>query len=188
MGRVPSPNLKPRPSVILRRRSRPTTPRSGSPPPSRSTRGHLFQLGLEFHHHADDRRADLLHELDRGSQGGGPARAQGLARAYQDGCTTNGFRYTNGANWYVTNGDTNDWSYGMWGDLDTTLEVTTTKTPPVAQISTFVAEHRQATINYMLKTFQGIHGVMTDQETGDPLDGTVTATFTASSTFPVPHD
>ena len=39
----------------------------------------------------------------------------------------------------------------------------------------------------MLKTFQGIHGVMTDQSSGSPLDGTVAVTATASASIPVPH-
>jgi hypothetical protein len=112
----------------------------------------------------------------------------GLAKAYQDGCTTSGFWFTEGYDWYGTRGDTNDWAYGAWTDLDTTIEVTSNKTPPVAQIPTYCAEHRQAVINFMLKTFQGIHGVMTDVSSGSPLDGTVAVTATASASIPVPHD
>ena len=112
----------------------------------------------------------------------------GLAKAYQDGCTTAGFWFTEGYDWYGTRGDTNDWAYGQWTDLDTTIEVTAQKTPPVSSIPVFCAEHRQAVLNYMLKTFQGIHGVMTDQATGAPLDGTVAVTATASASGPVPRD
>ena len=111
----------------------------------------------------------------------------GLAKAYQDGCTTPGFWYTNGYDWYGTRGDTNDWSYGAWSTLDTTIELNVAKSPAASQIPTYCAQHRQAVLNYMLKTFQGIHGVMTDQASGTPLDGTVTATCTASATIAVPH-
>ena len=111
----------------------------------------------------------------------------GLAQAYKDGCTMPGFWYSEGYDWYGTRGDTNDWSYGAWTDLDTTIELNSTKTPPASQIPTYCAQHRQAVLNYMMKTFQGIHGVMTDQVTGAPLDGTVTATATASADIPVPH-
>ena len=111
----------------------------------------------------------------------------GLAKAYQDGCTSPGFWYTNGADWYVTRGDTNDWSYGAWTSLDTTIELNTTKAPPASQIPAYCGQHRQAVLNYMLKAFQGIHGVMTDQTSGAPLDGTVTATCTASAGVSVPH-
>ena len=113
--------------------------------------------------------------------------SNGLAKAYQDGCTVSGFWFTEGGDWYETRGDTNDWAYGQWGDLDTTVEVTTTKTPPTSDIPTFTAQHRQGVINYMLKTFQGIHGVMTDCKTGAPLDGTVEATAINSSYVTVPY-
>jgi hypothetical protein len=74
-----------------------------------------------------------------------------------------GFWYTNGADWYITRGDTNDWAYGAWSALDTTIELNTQKTPSPSQIPTYCAQHRQAVLNYMMKVFQGIHGVMTDQ-------------------------
>lgn len=111
----------------------------------------------------------------------------GLAKAYQDGCSSPGFWYTNGYDWYQTLGDTNDWSYGAWTALDTTIELNVTKSPPASQIPTYCGQHRQAVLNYMLKAFQGIHGVMTDQASGAPLDGTVTANCTASAVVPVPH-
>ena len=111
----------------------------------------------------------------------------GLAQAYKNGCTQPGFWFTEGYDWYGTNGDTNDWSYGEWTGLDTTIELDTTKTPAVGNIATDCGYHRQAVLNYMLKAFQGIHGVMADAATGTPLDGTVAATCTASSTIPVPH-
>jgi hypothetical protein len=111
----------------------------------------------------------------------------GLAQAYKDGCTKAGFWYTEGYDWYGTRGDTNDWAYGAWTQLDTTIELNTTKTPAASQIPTYCAEHRQAVLNYMMKVFQGIHGVMTDLNTGAPLDGTVAVTATASADIAVPH-
>jgi hypothetical protein len=123
-----------------------------------------------------------------GPEGEASPAPDGLAEAYQDGCTTGGFWYTNGADWYVTRGDTNDWSYNRWSNLDTTLEVTMTKWPDSSQIPTYTAQHRQAVLNYLSKTFQGISGVMMDQSTGSPLDGTVAVTCTASPTISVPHD
>ena len=112
----------------------------------------------------------------------------GLAQAYKDGNFTPGFWFTEGYDWYGTRGDTNDWAYGAWTALDTTIELNTQKTPPASQIPVYCAQHRQAVLNYMLKVFQGIHGVMTDQATGAPLDGNVAVTNTASPNFPVPHD
>lgn len=122
-----------------------------------------------------------------GPQGEAKPSQYGLAQAYQLGCTTSGFWFTNGADWYITYGDTNDWSYGMWSDLDTTLELTVIKTPPVSSIPIFCAEHRQAVINYMIAALQGISGRLTDHVTGAPLDGRVTVTATASNYISVPH-
>ncbi len=112
----------------------------------------------------------------------------GLAQAYKDGCTQPGFWFTEGGDWYVTNGDTNDWAYGEWSDLDTTVELDSIKTPSTSQIATDCAYHRQAVLNYMLKAFQGIHGVMTDVASGAPMDGKVAVTATASPAVAVPHD
>ncbi len=111
----------------------------------------------------------------------------GLAAAYQAGCDTLGFWYSNGGDWYVTRGDTNDWSYFVWSALDTTLEVTSNKWPDSDLIRNYTAEHREASINYMLKAFQGIHGIMSDPGTGAPLDGTVVVTCTQSDTISTPH-
>ncbi len=128
------------------------------------------------------------------SRSGGPngeadPSPYGLAQAYMDGCSMPGFWYTNGADWYVTRGDTNDWSYNLWSDLDTTLEVTSTKWPDSSQIPTYTLQHRQGVINYMMKTFQGISGVMRDSSNGLPLDGTVVVTCTSTSSpyITVPH-
>ncbi len=111
----------------------------------------------------------------------------GLAQAYKDGCTKPGFWYTEGYDWYGTNGDTNDWAYGAWTQLDTTVELNSTKSPAGSQIPTYTAQHRQAVLNYMMKTFQGIHGVMSDALTGVPIDGTVAVTATDSVNFSVPR-
>jgi subtilisin-like proprotein convertase family protein len=97
----------------------------------------------------------------------------GLAAAYFDGCSQPGFWYTNGADWYRTWGDTNDWSYSVWGTVDTTLEVSENKTPDPSQIPIINGYHRQAAINYCLKAFQGIQGVVTSQENGLPLEARI---------------
>lgn len=111
----------------------------------------------------------------------------GLAQAYKDGCTKPGFWYSEGYDWYGTRGDTNDWAYGAWTQLDTTIELNSTKSPAGSQIPTYTAQHRQAVLNYMMKTFQGIHGVMSDALTSAPLDGTVAVTATDSVNFSVPR-
>ena len=66
------------------------------------------------------------------------------ATFYLDSCTEAGFYITNGAAWYPTNGDSNDWSYGRRGGQDYTLELTGTKAPPEDEIPDYVARHMPA--------------------------------------------
>jgi len=97
----------------------------------------------------------------------------GLADAYNTPDLPGGFGWTNGAEWYTVRGDTTDYTYMDWGMLDTTIECTNTKTPSSTQIPTFLAWHRQPSLNYLKKAMQGIHGMVTDAGTGAPLDATI---------------
>jgi len=62
---------------------------------------------------------------------------------YTSNCTQPGFYLTNGCDWYATWGDTNDWSYGEWGDMDYTIEVYSAGyNPPYGQIQTVYDQHK----------------------------------------------
>jgi uncharacterized membrane protein len=97
----------------------------------------------------------------------------GLADAYDTSDLPTKWGWTNGAEWYVTRGDVTDFTYYYWGTLDTTLECTSAKTPDATQIPTFLAWHRQPTLNYLKKAVQGIHGLVTDAGTGRPLNAMI---------------
>jgi uncharacterized membrane protein len=97
----------------------------------------------------------------------------GLADAYDTSDLPAKWGWTNGAEWYVTRGDVTDFTYYYWGMLDTTLECTGTKTPDSTQLQTFLAWHRQPTLNYLKKAIQGIHGLVTDAATGRPLNAMI---------------
>ncbi len=97
-----------------------------------------------------------------------------LAEAYFNGCTYSGFWYVCGADWYITFGDTNDWSYYFESTLDTTIEITQTKTPPAHLIPDYTQRHRNGVLNYLYSAFQGIHGLVTDQIDGTPLEAEIT--------------
>jgi carboxypeptidase T len=88
-----------------------------------------------------------------------------LASAYLEECETPGFYTTNGAQWYVTNGDTNDWSYGRHGTLDFTLEVSSEKSPALAELNEVLAQHLDA-VPTMLDWPWWIAGTVVDAETG----------------------
>ena len=74
-----------------------------------------------------------------------------LGDTYADGNRTPGFYVTNGADWYPTRGDTNDWSYGTYGGMDFTVELTRDKTPASASIRSFLAAHQDAVQAVLLR-------------------------------------
>lgn len=73
----------------------------------------------------------------------------GRAAAYADRCGVDDFWVTNGADWYVTTGDTNDWSYGRHGVLDYTLEASVVKTPAPAELPGLLDDHIDAVIDFL---------------------------------------
>ena len=88
-----------------------------------------------------------------------------ICTAYADRTTQSGFWITNGADWYTTNGDTNDWSYGARGGHDYTLEVTLDKAPPVEQIPQFQGYHSGPSIDFLLDgAAAGLRGRVTDEQ------------------------
>lgn len=95
-----------------------------------------------------------------------------LANSYADSCSTPGFYTTNGAAWYVTNGDTTDWSYGRHGTLDFTLEVSSNKSPSGTTMDTVVNEHATA-VGDILEWPWWVTGRVTDAETGTGLKATI---------------
>jgi len=75
-----------------------------------------------------------------------------------------------GADWYATNGDVNDWSYGECGTIDHTIEVHNDKQasdwPGVANA------HYFAILDFLTESTYGIWGTVTDAD-GDPLDAQI---------------
>ena len=101
------------------------------------------------------------------------AHHRAIGERYAASCTTPGFWITNGAAWYPTNGDTNDWSYGSRGGWDYTLELSVDKTPPADELADRLDQHRAAMIGLFADTPLRT-GQLVDGETGRPLRGSVT--------------
>ncbi len=81
---------------------------------------------------------------------------------------------TNGGDWYYTHGDCNDWSMGEQGDLDDTIEVSNSKTPPAGQIITWSQRNDDGILQTLLMPLDyGFQGVVTDADTDEPLDAEV---------------
>lgn len=91
-----------------------------------------------------------------------------LMEIYQDNIPPNpiyDYVITNGGDWYTTNGDTNDWSYGVWGDVDTTIELyggfkaPYTHDPSEGQLDDICMENDESILQTMLAPLRyGMHG------------------------------
>jgi hypothetical protein len=97
-----------------------------------------------------------------------------LGEAYADACTAPGFYLTNGADWYVTHGDTTDWTYGTRGEPDVTLELTADKSPPAEQIDTYVRWHLDALWGWAGRP-PDVALRVRDAESGEPVEARVLA-------------
>ncbi|MEC8051949.1 MAG: M14 family zinc carboxypeptidase, partial [Myxococcota bacterium] len=86
------------------------------------------------------------HTLERSPD---EAFLEDVSSRYQDINSTRDFWITNGADWYLVTGDTNDWSYGARGGQDYTLELTSRKAPAANSIQTYVEEHLEAMIQFL---------------------------------------
>ncbi len=81
---------------------------------------------------------------------------------------------TNGAQWYVITGSLQDWSYDRTDCVDITCEVSNIKWPSNSSLPGYWEDNRESMIAYVLGARAGITGVVTDAETGQPLDATIT--------------
>ena len=81
---------------------------------------------------------------------------------------------TNGADWYVVSGSLQDWVYDQTGCFDITLEVSNTKWPLASTLPGFWNDNRESLLSFVESARAGIHGVVTDAITGQPLDAVVT--------------
>jgi hypothetical protein len=75
----------------------------------------------------------------------------------------NGYWAVRGWYWYETHGDCNDWSYGARADMDWTIETDNYNETAVWN------ENRDAILEFFQSARWGIHGVVTDAVTGEPL-------------------
>ncbi len=95
-----------------------------------------------------------------------------IAAAYAEECTAPGFWITNGADWYVTHGDTTDWVYGEWGAAEYTLEVSEEKSPPESDVVTYTGWHLSA-IEQWISRPTDRSGRIVDDATGEPIPAQV---------------
>jgi len=81
---------------------------------------------------------------------------------------------TNGWAWYQTNGDIDDFSYGLHGTFDTTIEIWGNGYNPPADSILAVCQRNKESILYQIrKCSTGIHGVVTDINNGRPIQALI---------------
>jgi len=119
-----------------------------------------FNLGWVWNHTTEDTPdEDLLADL---------------AESYAAEITGDGFWTTNGADWYITYGDANDWSYGAWGTLDFTAEVSADKIPDPAELPGVIDDHLPA-VRGFLAWPDVITGQVIDATSGRGIPATIDA-------------
>ena len=84
-----------------------------------------------------------------------------------------GLPVTNGADWYIAHGTCQDWCYDTRGEIDTTIEVSTSFEPPASSIDGIVDDNIPAMLYQARMSGRGIRGTVTDGDTGDPLYATI---------------
>jgi len=142
----------------------------------------LPMAGLSFHSGATNIGYVWNHTPE-------PAPDQALAEALaEDYASLTGnldFWVTNGAAWYITAGDTNDWSYGRYGVLDFTVEVTEDKTPPVEQLEGVIAGQMSATLAFLSEQ-PTLSGHIVDADTKRPVLAKITVDHSEVSFYSDP--
>ncbi len=79
---------------------------------------------------------------------------------------------TNGAEWYVLNGGSQDWNYLEAGCLELTVELSHRKFPEDTQLRDYWSKNREALLHFAEQVHDhGIWGYITDKETGRPVTG-----------------
>ena len=81
---------------------------------------------------------------------------------------------TNGAAWYITTGCLQDWSYDQTDCIDLTIETYDTKWPSASLLPGLWEDNRESYMHWIKCARYGVNGLVTDVNTGVPLDATVT--------------
>ncbi|MBQ8958909.1 MAG: DUF2817 domain-containing protein [Bacteroidales bacterium] len=105
-----------------------------------------------------------------------------ISREYADDChkvNPNYMTYlnngiTNGAQWYRIGGGRQDYMNAYRQCRELTIECSNTKLVPGPQLPNFWNYNKEGIFDFMMQCLYGIHGVVTDATTGEPLEATIT--------------
>ncbi len=94
---------------------------------------------------------------------------------------------SNGAAWYAIDGGIQDWVYRYEGGHTVTIEVSDDKNPPASQIPTFWNQNRDSMLAYLETSLIGVRGVVTDANSGAPVQAVIIADERESLTYTDPE-
>ena len=80
----------------------------------------------------------------------------------------------NGALWYMIGGGRQDFMNGYAQCREVTIECSNSKLPNGNQLPNYWTYNKEGIFAYMTQCLYGIHGIVTDSITGEPLNATVT--------------
>lgn len=80
---------------------------------------------------------------------------------------------TNGGAWYSLKGGMQDFNYLASNAMEITLELGCDKFPPTSDVEQYWKDNKDALYNYMWQTHIGFKGLVTDAETGAPIEDAV---------------
>ena len=83
---------------------------------------------------------------------------------------------TNGAAWYMIGGGRQDYMNGYAQCREMTIECSNTKCPSGSQMPTFWNINKNSLFAFMNQCIYGVHGTVTDQNSRQPLEATITIT------------
>jgi len=81
---------------------------------------------------------------------------------------------TNGADWYNINGGMQDYTMNSSGCAHMTIEVSNPHWPAPEQLPVYWEQNWESMIAYMEQIQQGIRGLVTDSQTGNPVEAFIT--------------
>lgn len=76
---------------------------------------------------------------------------------------------TNGYDWYEVNGSMQDWSYNWHNCIEITLELSKRKWPNAGDMPQYWEENRESLLWFIAQARRGVHGLVTDAQTGKPV-------------------
>jgi len=88
---------------------------------------------------------------------------------YCSGLPTGYLAVVNGAHWYPASNTRQDYANYYNFTREVCLEISTTKTPTASQLPTFWNYNYRSFLNYTQQALYGIHGVVTDVCSGEPV-------------------